>query len=250
MLLCIDVGNTNITFAVYDKDNLIKNARLETYDKMLDDFLREITANIDYVMVASVVPVVSAKIKEKLTKLDINYSFVDSVSLGLDIDLDDPRELGSDIVVGAYQAIKKYGYPSIVIDMGTAITMVVIDKNKCLLGGIIYPGFRSMYKVLFKDTALLKEVDIASVDHVIGKNTTDCIRSGMIFGTVSLLDGMIEDMIKEASLGCDTKIILTGGFSSLIYKKVKMGIYDKDLLTDGLKNIYEDIIEKEVKIWF
>ena len=191
------------------------------------------------VIIASVVPALDS-IYERMVKkyFKLDPIFVGpGIKTGIHIKTDNPKQLGADILVGAVASLQKYGTPSIIIDMGTAITLFYLDKNKELLGGIITPGVRTSYLGLFSKTSRLEEVKMDSPPSVIGKDTITCIQSGMVYGTASMIDGLIRKIKKE--IGHNSKVVLTGGESSIIKNFLEEEvIYDENLILDGLRFIY------------
>ena len=157
---------------------------------------------------------------------------------GLNIRLDDPSTLAGDLVAGSVAAMSFYGVPSIVIDMGTATTMVVVDRNKSYLGGAIIPGVNLAYGALADRTSLLPDIAIRQPKKVIASNTVDSMRSGAVYGTAAMLDGMIDKM--EAELGEKCTLVATGGLARSIVECCRHDIvYDDDLLLKGLWVLYE-----------
>jgi type III pantothenate kinase len=250
MILCIDIGNTNTVCGVYEKEHLIAQFHLEsnlhhTADEYGVDFLWMFNYNdmnyqdVKGVIIASVVPALDS-IYERMVKkyFKLDPIFVGpGIKTGIHIKTDNPKQLGADILVGAVASLQKYGTPSIIIDMGTAITLFYLDKNKELLGGIITPGVRTSYLGLFSKTSRLEEVKMDSPPSVIGKDTITCIQSGMVYGTASMIDGLIRKIKKE--IGHNSKVVLTGGESSIIKNFLEEEvIYDENLILDGLRFIY------------
>lgn len=250
MLLCIDIGNTNIFLGVYEGNDLLAEFRLEsnlnqTADeyaiKLMDifNFYKLDIKKITGVIIASVVPRLDTIFEKAIKKFfGITPLFVGpGVKSGIHIKTDNPKQLGADILVGAVAGYYRYGAPVIVIDMGTAITLFYVSKDKELVGGIITPGIRTSYSGLFSKTAKLEEVRAVSPLNVIGKDTVTCIQSGMIFGTASMLDGLIRKMKTE--VGEEAKVVLTGGEALTVkdYLEEEV-IYDRHLLMEGLKIIY------------
>ena len=156
----------------------------------------------------------------------------------LHIDIDNPAETGADLIVGCVAALREHKAPMIIIDMGTATTMFVLDKNSAMVGGAIIPGVKISLDALTSRAAQLPGISLDKPKSVIGKNTVDCMRSGMMFGTAAMLDGVIERI--EDELGHQCTIIATGGMAQFITPLCKREIIlEKDLLLDGLSIIYE-----------
>lgn len=252
MLLAIDIGNTNVTMGMYDKSKLLFTARLSTDStRTADQYAIDIkdvlslhnqdVKKIDACIIASVVPAVCSAVKHGV-KLFCGVTPVvlgPGVKTGLNIKIDNPAQLGADLATGAVGALGKYPLPCVIIDMGTATTVSVLDKDGAFVGGIITAGVKLTLKALFENTAQLPSIDIEAPASVIGTNTVDCMRSGLILGTASMLDGIIERI--EDSLGEKVSVVATGGLSYEIIKNCRRSdiIYDENLLLDGLLKIYE-----------
>ena len=156
---------------------------------------------------------------------------------GMNIIMDNPKAVGSDMIVDAVAAIKEYPKPIIIIDMGTATTMSVVDKSGNYIGGVILPGLKVSLNSLSGKTAQLPYISLEEPGNVIGKNTIDCMRSGIIYGNVAQLDGLIDRM--EAELGQKTSVVATGGLAKLIAPMCRHKIvYDDALLLKGLLILY------------
>ena len=251
MLLVIDVGNTNITLGVYESDVLSLTARLATAAGTTSDeyavSIKNILSlhgkdyrNIEDCIISSVVPSVSSALCKAVTLLcDIVPMKVGpGIKTGLNIKIDNPAQLGADLAAGAVGAVNEYTLPCVVIDMGTASTISVIDKNGAFLGGVIAAGLRLTLKALTENTAQLPSIDITAPDKVIGTNTADCMRSGLIYGTASMLDGLIDRITAE--LGEVPTVVATGGLSRDVICFCRNEIiYNENLLLDGLREIYE-----------
>lgn len=251
MLLAIDIGNTNITLGAYDNDVLLFTARLATVKgTTADQYAVEIKnildlhglnyARIEDCIVSSVVPSVGGAICNAVSLLCniVPLELGPGVKTGLNIKIDNPAQLGADLVAGAVGAISEYTLPCVVIDMGTASTISVIDRNGAYLGGVISAGVRLTLKALSENTAQLPSIDITAPKSVIGSNTVDCMQSGLIFGTASMLDGLLDRITDE--LGEMPTVVATGGLSREIIIHCKNDIiYNPNLLLDGLREIYE-----------
>jgi len=192
-------------------------------------------------IVSSVVPQIDSVIKDMCIKyFNTKALFVEpGVKTGIKIRLDNPKELGADILVGAVAAVEEYGTNVLVIDMGTAITLVYINQNKELLGGTIFPGIRTAFSSLFSGTAKLEETGYDKPKDIIGSDTKSCIQSGMVYGYVSMLEGMINKYHEK--LG-PFKTVITGGDAMKLKEmlsSVEDCYFDSDLLIKGLKIIYE-----------
>ncbi len=251
MILALDIGNTNIVIGTIENDSIIFTGRLAT-DKLKtsDEYallfngilsMNGITpANIDGVIISSVVPPVTQPICMAVTRLTGCSPIVvgPGVKTGLNIKIDNPAQLGSDQAVDAVAAIEKYPLPCVILDMGTATTVSVIDKNRCYLGGLIIPGVGISQDALSSRTSQLPKISLDKPSKVIGTNTIDCMKSGAVYGTAAMIDGLIERV--EEELGESVTVIATGGNSEVIASVCKRSvIYDGDLLLDGLNIIYK-----------
>ena len=160
------------------------------------------------------------------------------IKTGLNIKIDNPAQTGADLVCVSVAAIKKYPLPSIVIDMGTATSITALDKDGNFLGGSIIPGVRISLDALTNRTAQLPQISLGDNAEIIGKNTVDAMRSGVLLGQASMIDGMIKKYKKV--LGDDMTVIATGGIAGRIVRHCEEEIiYDENLLLDGLRFLYE-----------
>jgi type III pantothenate kinase len=250
MVLAIDIGNTNIVVGVWDDDNLLFVSRLAT-DKLKteDGYAIELknvfelynvdSSKIQGCIISSVVPPISSTVAYAVERLTGEKPIVVSpgIKTGLNIKTDDPAQLGSDIVVGAVAALSKYPKPIIIFDMGTATKISIIDANSSFLGCAILPGIRIGFDALSDRTAQLPQVGLEAPGDIIGKNTIDSMRSGAVFGTASMMDGMIERI--ENRLAQKATVIATGGNLGDIAKYCKSNvIHDANLILEGLLIIY------------
>ena len=200
MILAVDVGNTNICLGVFDGDQLVTESRIDTNNtRMADQYaimIREILAlydiqpeQIDGAVISSVVPTVTTQLKAAIKKLyGVTPLMVEpGLKTGLNIKIDDPSTLGADLACGAVAAKELYPLPCVVIDVGTATKVYALDKNGAMLGGIIAPGVKISLEALADKTAALPLINVGTVDNLIGTNTVDCRRSGMLSGTAGML---------------------------------------------------------------
>ena len=252
MVFTVDVGNTNIVLGAFENDQLKFVSRVATEaSKMEDQYAIEFMDILrlygytpdmfDGAIISTVVPPLISVLKSALKKLFNCKILVVSAGIktGLDIKIDDPAILGSDLVCAAVGALAKYPVPCIIFDLGTATTISAIDKNGTFLGGSIFPGVKVSLKALSSSTAQLPDINLEmNTINPIGRNTIDSMRSGIILGTASMIDGMIEKY-KEV-LGEDATVIATGGLAQSIVPYCKKEIVvDDGLLTDGLYLIYK-----------
>ncbi|NMA79975.1 MAG: type III pantothenate kinase [Clostridiales bacterium] len=252
MVFTVDVGNTNIVLGAFDEDDLAFVSRISTDpSKMADqyaiDFADILTLYgysprlFDGAIISSVVPPLTPIIKEAVEKLLSCKVYVVSpgIKTGLNIKIDDPAMLGSDLVCAAVSALDKYELPCIIFDLGTSTTTSAIDKDGLFLGGSIYPGVQISLDALSSRTAQLPFISMETVDKVIGTNTIDSMKSGIILGTASLLDGMV--LRYSEVLGGEPTVIATGGLASMIIPHCRCDIIvDNNLMIDGLYRIYKN----------
>ncbi len=255
MLLTADVGNTNIKLGIYDGDELKFKLRFSTdKSKTSDELAVELytffqiynidISTIDASIISSVVPQITYPLKTAISTVTGVKSLIigPGIKTGLDIKIDHPETLGADIVAGCVGVSEKYGFPNIVIFMGTATAIVYVDENNSYLGGAIAPGAGISLDALTNHGALLSSVDLKTPKKVISSTTADCIRSGIMYGTACMLDGLIDKFCEEA--GCNCKIIATGGLAPLMIKNCRHEIiFDENIILDGLKAIYKKNIK-------
>lgn len=257
MILAIDMGNTNIVIGCIDDEKVYFEERLSTdHSKTELEYAMGFKTileihNIDPMqikgaIISSVVPQLVDAIKVAVEKVaKITPMIVGpGVKTGLNILMDQPKQVGSDLIVDAVAALNVYGYPAVVIDIGTATTISVVDEKGDYIGGAILPGIKVSLDSLVSRTAQLPRIGLDVPKHVIGKNTVDCMKSGIILGNASCIDGMIDKIIEEADFGKNGKpearIIATGGLSGVIIPKCRHNIIqDNALLLKGLKIIYD-----------
>ncbi len=251
MLLTADVGNTNIKLGIFDEDELIHLLRFSTDTcKTSDEFAVELytffqiygidAKKINGSIISSVVPQVTTPLRRAIQTVTGVKSYVVGPGLktGLDLKVDHPETVGADMVAGCVGACEKYGGPLIAVFMGTATTIVYVDANKTYLGVAIAPGVGISLDALTQNGALLSSVDLKAPKKSIATNTTDCIRSGIVFGTACMLDGMIERFYAERNEKC--KVIATGGYAKQMIKNcIHDIIYDENIILEGLNFIYK-----------
>ena len=252
MILTVDVGNSNIVLGGVRNDEIVFEARLRTdATKTSDEYCIDLKmilevyhvspADIEGSIIASVVPQVLNSMQTAIKKLTGKTSLVVGPGLktGLNIAIDNPAQAGADLVVGCVAALREHKAPLIIIDMGTATTMIVVDRNGAMIGGCIMPGVKISMDALTDRTALLPGLQLDQPKKAIGRNTIDCMRSGLMMGAACMIDGMIQRM--EEELGYPTTVIATGGIARFIIPMCRREIlYDKDLLVKGLAAIYRD----------
>lgn len=254
MIICIDVGNTNIKYAIYGKDELKFSFRVETdFKKTSDEYgsqlvnmlkIKEIDpSSIEGGIISSVVPSLDYTI-DRMCDLYLAIQplhIAPGLKSGLNIRCDDAREVGADRIVNCVSAIVKYGCgaPMIVIDFGTATTFNIISANNEFIGGVISPGIKGSLDSLVNGTAKLPRVEIEAPKSIIAKNTVTNMQAGIVFGFAGLVEYIVTRIKKE--LKCDNvKTIATGGFSTVISKEINcIDVVDKLLTLDGLKYLYD-----------
>ena len=251
MLLAVDIGNTNITLGLFDEEVLLFTARLATDAKRTADqyaidikdilYLRGCRyETIEDAVICSVVPSVGKAVSNAISMLChiVPLNLGPGVKTGLNIKIDNPAQLGADLVAGAVGALHEYTMPCVIIDMGTATTVTVLDESGAFLGGVIAAGVNLTLKALTENTSQLPSISIESPGKVIGTNTADCMRSGLVFGTAAMLDGIIDRI--EDQLSKIVTVVATGGLSKEIIQHCERNIiYNENLLLDGLRIIYE-----------
>lgn len=250
MLLAVDVGNTNVTLALFEGERLVADWRLSslrerTADEMALELrqlfeLRGIQIGVvDGVVIASVVPTINqALIEASRRYLGCEPVMVGpGIKTGVRIRYDNPRDVGADRIANALAAYTKYGGPVVVIDFGTAVTYDAINGDGDYLGGAIAPGVEISLNALVSHTAMLRRVEPVAPDSVIGRNTVASIQSGLVWGFVAQVEGMVHRMVAE--LGGRAKVVATGGQASLVAGLTSVIEVTDPLLTlDGLRLIY------------
>jgi type III pantothenate kinase len=251
MLLTIDIGNTNITLGLYQGKELGSRWRLATaYDHMPDEYGLQLLGLLEHsghaptdisgICLASVVPPITSKLVEACKRyLNLEPLVVDAgVKTGIRVRYEDPRAVGADRIVDAVAVVHLYGTPACVVDFGTATTFDAISKNGDYLGGAIAPGISIAAEALFQRTAKLPRVDIQKPPSVIGRNTVHSVQSGLLYGYVGLVEGMVARFRQE--LGEDTKVIATGGLADIVAQETKVIQLVAPWLTlDGLQIVWD-----------
>lgn len=251
MILALDVGNTNIVLGCIEEGEIRHIVRIQTRPGETDAEYAIKLLQLLYIsgldpkgfegaILSSVVPPVTSALTQAVKKVTGLECMVvgPGIKTGMNVRIDDPGTLGCDLVVGGVAAIACYGAPAIVLDLGTATTVSVIDKNNSFRGGAIVPGVMLSYSALAAGTSLLPNISIVPPKKCIATNTVDCMRSGAVYGTAAMIDGMIDRM--EAELGYPCKVVATGGLASSIVPCCTHEIVcDNDLLLKGLWVLYQ-----------
>ena len=252
MILTVDIGNSNIVLGGVEEDKIVFEARLLTEPtKTSDQYCVEVKSLLDIYgversqiegsIIASVVPQVLNSFQTAIKKLTGKAALVvgPGIKTGLNIKLENPGQTGADLVVADVAALREHKPPMIVIDMGTATTMSVLDETGAHIGGCIIPGVKISLDALTDRTALLPGLQLDQPKRAIGRNTIDAMRSGIMMGAACMLDGMVERM--EAELGSKCTVVVTGGIARFIVPMCRTPmIYDKDLIIKGLAALYKD----------
>jgi type III pantothenate kinase len=251
MLLTIDIGNTNLTLGLYEGDTLGAHWRLSTdHNRMPDEYglqflgvlqnAGKTLADIQGVSLASVVPPLTGRVVQACREyLKLEPLVVDAgIKTGIKIRYEDPKAVGADRVCDAVAVMKLYGGPACVVDFGTATTFNAITKEGEYLGGAITAGINLAAEALYTRAAKLPRIDLQVPPSVIGRNTVHAMQSGLLFGYVSMVEGMVARF--RAELGNDMKVVATGGLAEVVAKETKViDIISPWLTLEGLRIIWE-----------
>ena len=259
MLLAIDIGNSNIVIGGIQDDRIAFEARIATdHIKTSDQYGVEIKnilslfdvkpSDIDDCIISSVVPPVFNSVRTGVVKLIRKQPMVvgPGIKTGLNIQMAAPAQVGSDRIVIAVAALAEYEPPLTLLDLGTATTIEVVDRGNTYVGGCIIPGVRVSLEALTSRTAQLPGIRLDRPKKVIGKNTVDCMRSGIMYGTAAMLDGMLDRV--EEELGYSTTVVATGGMAQFIAPLCRREMtLEKDLLLKGLNILYKKNLQERRK---
>lgn len=251
MLLAIDLGNTNLTFGLFEGDRLRHDWRLATRRDSMPDELGLLMVqlmqqegfeakDVDAVVVASVVPPLNSSLVQAIERYFGKEPLMvgPGVKTGLKIHYRDPKEVGADRIVAAMAAFKKYGGPLIIVDFGTATTFDVVSREGDYLGGAIAPGMGISVDALYQRAARLQRVELKAPANVIGRTTAESMQAGIIFGYTAQVEGMVARIRTE--LGEPARVIATGGFAGLIAEQTSViEVVDQRLMLEGLRLIYQ-----------
>ena len=250
MLFVVDIGNTSITFGIYDGEELISKYYLNTnvrrtadeYGLELLNFLQKIASeieDIEAIIVSSVVPDIMVSFNKGIQEYLKKEPFIisNNMETGISIMTDNPDELGTDRLVDAVAAFFTYGGPVLIIDFGTATTYDIVTDKGEFLGGVISPGIQICAEALYEMSAKLPKINITKPESIIGKNTVNSLQSGLIYGYIGQVEYIVRNIKK--SLHKDLKVIATGGYSDVLKGNTSaIDMYDSDLLFKGLKYLY------------
>ena len=251
MILTVDVGNSEITFGGFEGEDLRFVARIATQPRLTDD---EYAMRLDGVLrlygidrsditgavISSVVPQLNRTLKRAVRFLfDTEPLMVGpGIKTGLGIRCDNPSSVGADLICACVAASNLYGAPCMIVDIGTATKMMVVDKSGAFIGVSIIPGVLMGLNALTAGTAQLPSIDLSAPDRVVAKNTADCMKSGVIFGHASMIDGMITRIREEC--GAELPVYVTGGLADVILPHCKNRMQaDPLLVLRGLNIIYQ-----------
>ena len=252
MIICMDVGNTNIKYALFEKDRLILSFRVATeHKKTSDEYGGQLVSILlnngikkdDIVggIISSVVPQLDFTL-ERMCVIYLKFKplmLVPGLKTGLNLKVDNAKEVGADRVVNNVSAVKKYGAPLIIIDFGTATTFNVINAKSEFIGGVIAPGIKGSLDSLVNGTAKLPRVEIERPQSIIGKNTVTNMQAGIFYGFAGLVEYIVKKIKRELKSENITTVA-TGGFSEIIAKEITCIDYiDKLLTLEGLRYLYE-----------
>jgi len=251
MLLAIDIGNTNIVIGCIKDDEILFEARIATdrtrtsdqYGVEIKNMLEAFGVKKEDVgdcIISSVVPPVFNSVRTGVLKVIGKQPMVVGPGLktGLNIQVDVPSQVGSDRIVIAVAALAEYEAPLILMDLGTATTIEVVEPGNIYMGGVIIPGVKVSVDALTSRAAQLPGISLDQPKHVIGKNTVDCMRSGIMYGTAGMIDGIVDRM--EEELGHKSTLVATGGMAQFVTPLCKHDIIlERDLLLKGLNIIYK-----------
>ena len=250
MLLVVDIGNTQATFGVYEGNYLLKRFYIESQKDIINAFAEEIFKTVleDFKIKSCVIASVVEGLDEFVKQICDRYFKINSLiikhnNIGNFIcEVDEPEKVGIDRIINSYMVKQKYPCPALIVDLGSAITFDVVSKEGNFMGGAIMPGVGLQFRSLHDYTSKLPLIKPEKVKHFIGKNTKDAILAGVIWGVVSAVYGIVEQM--EEEYGEKFTLIATGGYSELIsqYAIRKFDYVDQQLTLDGMKDLYERVI--------
>lgn len=257
MLLAIDIGNTNIVIGGIKDDQIVFEARIATdrvktsdqYGVEIKNILSLFEVNVEDIkdcIISSVVPPVFNSVRTGVVKAIRKQPLVvgPGIKTGLNIQVDSPSQVGSDRIVIAVAALAEYKPPLILMDLGTATTIELVGEGNTYLGGCIIPGVRISLDALTSRTAQLPGINLDTPKRVVGKNTVDAMRSGIMHGTAAMVDGMLDRV--EEEYGHSTTVVATGGMAQFVVPLCKREIHlERDLLLKGLNILYKKNMQEK-----
>lgn len=252
MLLTIDVGNTNITFGIFDEEELITTFRMTTkqmrtsdeYGVSIIDMLERNKIEkkiVEDVIIASVVPNVMHSLTSAVIKyLEITPIIVGpGIKTGIRVATENPKQIGADRIVDAVAAYDLYGGPVLVLDFGTATTYDLIDANGAFTAGVTAPGIRTSAQALWQEAAKLPEIEIKKPKSILAQETISSMQAGLVYGQIGQTEYIVQNMKKESGYE-NIKVVATGGLGRIIANETNcIDIYDSNLTLSGLRLIYE-----------
>jgi type III pantothenate kinase len=248
MILTVDIGNSTTKFGVFDGEKLIARHTIPTIrGKSADQINESINGELNYRIASAIISSVVPELNEAFTKLCEAYFNATPIFVTHDFDFgftnnyNPPESVGIDRLVAAFASVEKYGKPCIICDFGTATTIDAVNSNNEYLGGIITAGMNLLAESLHQRTSKLPQITLRKPEKVIGNSTTSAIQSGVYFGYIGLVDGLLRRIIDE--LGEKPKVIATGGLANLIAESSEMiDIVDETLMLDGLKRLINKVV--------
>lgn len=248
MILTIDIGNSSTKFGVFDNDKLVQKLTIPTIrDESSESIFIQIKEHIPPTFFSIIISSVVKELHETYQTLgnkyfNLNPIFANhAIDYGFSINYFPPESCGSDRLIAVFAAMEKYGTPVIVCDFGTATNIEVVNEQKEYLGGIITPGINTLATALFEKTSKLPKVELSKPEKVIGNSTVSSIQSGIYFGYIGLVDGILQRMIEE--LNEKPTIISTGGFAKLLAEESKfVKVIEENLILEGLRLVHQKII--------
>ena len=255
-ILVIDIGNTNVVVGVMADGRVLHATRIatalgegkfETIASVKTELreLRKDHPEFRDGILSSVVPELTQAVCEvvlQITGVEMMVMGDDRLKLGMEICVENPAQVGHDRIADAIGAMSQFSCPLIIVDMGTATTVNVVDREGRFVGGMIIPGVRTSLDALSSRASQLRDVPLQLPEHLIGRNTTECMQSGVIYGAASMIDGLIDRI--RAQQGSDTTVVMTGGHAHLVYPLCQHKVeYDEYLLFRGLYCIYTNSMQ-------
>lgn len=251
MILLFDIGNTNIVLGIVENEQIVKTFRFTTDTNLTeDDYYQKIhTAmnhlkienNVEGAIISSVVPGLDYVFSRLVNKFfNINPKFIGpGLKSGLFIKLENPKQMGADLLCDGVGAYAKYGGPVIIVDMGTATKVIVVNEKKEFLGGAICAGLKGSLDSLITSTSKLSRTSLIVPSKAINNETSLCIQSGIVIGHIAMIDGMIDKFKKELNVD-NINVVLTGGYSSIVKDHLNTKvIHNENILLEGLYEIYK-----------